>query len=92
MKKVSVKVDSRNRISLTKVCKNLASSFYAYEEESGRIILEPIVEIPAHEAWLFKPENKELLEKLKRGLKQKTTGVSRGSFAHHVVKKGSKSK
>jgi len=87
MKKVSVKVDSRNRVSLTKVLKHLASSFYAYEEENGRIILEPIVEIPAQEAWLFKPENKKILEKIKQGLKQKTTGVSRGSFAHHAKKK-----
>jgi len=86
MKRVSVKVDSRNRISLTKVSKKIASSFYAHEED-GRIILEPIVEIPAREAWLFKPENKEILEKIKRGLKQKTPGVSRGSFAHHVTKK-----
>jgi hypothetical protein len=91
MKKVSVKVDSRNRISLTKVSKKIASSFYAHEEKDGRIILEPIVEVPAREAWLFKPENKEILEKIKRGLKQKTPGVSRGSFAHHVTKR-SKSK
>lgn len=86
MKKISIKVDSRNRVSLTKVSKHLASSFYAYEEDNGRIILEPIVEIPAHEAWLFKPENKKILEKVKRGLKQKTPGVSRGSFAHHTKK------
>ena len=91
MKRVSVKVDSRNRISLSKVSKKIASSFYAHEEEDGRIILEPIVEVPAREAWLFKPENKEILEKIKRGLKQKTPGVSRGSFAHHVTKR-SKSK
>lgn len=80
MKRVSVKVDSRNRISLTKVSKKLATSFYAYEEEDGRIILEPITEVPAHEAWLFRPENKELLEKLKRGLKQKSPGINRGSL------------
>lgn len=90
MKRVSVKVDSRNRVSLTKVSKNIASSFYAYEEENGRIILEPIMEIPAREAWLFKPENKDILDKIKRGLKQKTTGVSRGSFAQHAKKKSAK--
>jgi hypothetical protein len=31
------------------------------------------------EAWLFEPENKEVLAKIKRGLKQKGT-IRRGSF------------
>ena len=88
MKKVSVRVDSRNRISLTKISKKLASAFYAYEEK-GKIILEPIVEVPAAEAWIFEPQNKEILEKVKRGLKQKAT-ISRGSFAHHVKKRNIK--
>ena len=48
------------------------------------MVLEPVVEIPAEEAWLFKPENKHLLEELKKGLKQK--GTSRGSFAKYAKK------
>jgi hypothetical protein len=39
------------------------------------------VEIPAHEAWLFR--NKEALHKVKQGLEQKGS-VKRGSFAKHA--------
>lgn len=87
MKKTYVKLDSRNRISLTKVTKALplastATSFYAYVE-GNRIILEPYTEIPADEAWLFAPENKQILEQVKEGLKQKGT-IKRGSFSKYL--------
>jgi hypothetical protein len=84
MKKVHVKIDSRNRICLTKVSRNLAKYFYAYERQ-GNIVLEPVIEVPAEEAWLFAPENKEILKRVKEGLKQKGT-ISRGSFAKYVKK------
>ena len=38
----------------------------------GKIMLEPLVEIPADEAWLFKPENKEILEAINTRLKRKS--------------------
>jgi hypothetical protein len=79
MKKVHVTIDSRNRINLTKVSKNLAKHFYAYENH-GKIILEPI---SAEEAWLFEPQNKVILEQINEGLKQKAT-ISRGSFAKYA--------
>ena len=82
MKKIHITVDSRNRITLTKVSQNLAKHFYAYEKR-GKIILEPIIEIPAEEAWLFEPQNKEILAKIKEGLQQKGT-ISRGSFAKYA--------
>lgn len=82
MKKVQVKVDSKNRISLSRVTKKLPSSFYAYES-AGKIILEPLIEVPAEEAWLFDPENKEILEAIKEGLRQKGT-IKRGSFAKYL--------
>jgi len=82
MKKTTVKVDSRNRICLTKLSKKLPSSFSAYIEK-GRIILEPLVEVPVEEAWLFAPENKKILERVKRGLKQKGT-IDRGSFSKYL--------
>lgn len=84
MKKIQVWPDARNRVCLTKVFTELPSSFYIYRE-NGKIVLEPVVEIPAEEAWLFKPENKHLLEELKKGLKQKGT-ISRGSFAKYAKK------
>ncbi len=72
MKKIHVRVDSRSRISLTKVSKNLPSSFYAYES-NGKIILEPLAEIPMEEAWIFEPKNRHILEEVKEGLTQKGT-------------------
>lgn len=81
-KKTHVRLDSRNRISLTKVSKHLPSSFSAYVEK-GRIILEPIVEVPVNEAWLFEPENDAILKKVKEGLKQKGK-IKRGSFSKYL--------
>lgn len=69
MKKILVKADARNRVCLTKVLEDNGSTFYAYKK-NGKIILEPIIEVPADEAWLFLPENKALLQKVQEGLQQ----------------------
>ncbi|MCF7899190.1 hypothetical protein K9L05_00905 [Candidatus Babeliales bacterium] len=82
MKKFQVKVDARNRVCLTKISKNLPSSFSVYEK-NGKIILEPLVEIPADEAWLFKPENKKILDEVKKGLSQEGI-ISRSSFKKYL--------
>lgn len=82
MKKTHVRLDSRNRVCLTKITKELPQSFYAYLE-NNKIVLEPVVEIPADEAWLFRPENKEILKAIKEGL-QKKGRISRGSFAKYA--------
>ena len=84
MKNVCLAVDSRNRVCLTKLTKKLPARFLAYLKD-GKIILEPLVEVPKDEAWLFEPENKEILEQVKKGLSQVKTKklVSRGSFAKY---------
>lgn len=82
MKKTRVKVDSRNRICLTKVAKKLATSYSAYIE-NNKIVLEPLIEIPAQEAWLFDPENKAILKKIEKALKQEKR-IDRGSFAKYA--------
>jgi hypothetical protein len=81
METIKLTVDSRKRISLTKLlpAENI-SSVKAYRE-NDRIILEPMVEIPAREVWLY--ENKTALEKVKKGLSQKGT-IKRGSFAKYA--------
>lgn len=81
MEKIKLTVDSRKRISLTKLLPaGKISSVKAFKEED-RIILEPMVEIPAREAWLY--ENRTALEKVKKGLSQK--GVIKGrSFAKYA--------
>ena len=77
METIKLAVDSKKRISLTKLLpEGNISSVRAYKEDE-RIILEPMVEIPAREVWLY--ENKAALEKVKKGLSQKGT-VKRGSF------------
>lgn len=81
---VYVKVDSRNRITLTRVSKNL-SVLYKIYTKGDTIVLEPVVEVPAGEAWLFKPENKHLLDRLKKGLKQGGT-IDLGSFKKYAKK------
>jgi len=82
MKKIRLQLDARNRVTLTKISKQLPSTFVAYEED-GKIILEPMVEVPASEAWLFSPENKKILQEVTKGLQQKGT-ISRGSFKKYL--------
>ena len=77
MKAINLPVDSRKRISLTKLLPAGAiSSVKAYVEED-KIILEPMVEIPAREAWLY--QNKSALKKVRtgRGPERKTIFSSR---------------
>ena len=73
-------VDSKGRISIGKFADGV-DSFIPKLLPTGAIILEPMVSIPAREAWLFK--NKAALESVQRGLRQSMEGrtVSLGSFA-----------
>lgn len=81
MKAFHLPLDSKKRITLTKLLpdKNI-SSVRAYSRDD-KIILEPLVEIPAKEVWLYK--NKRALKKVQTGLSQ-TGKVKRGSFAKYV--------
>ncbi len=81
---VYLKVDSRNRISLTKLSKNL-SPIYKARIHENKIILEPVQEIPENEAWLFLPENKEILARIKKSLAEDAT-IDLGSFKKHLKK------
>ena len=53
-------------------------------DSKGRILLEPMVEIPAREKWLF--ENPEALASLRRSLADAKAGrvKSLGSFAKYA--------
>ena len=52
-----------------------------HQEANGRVILEPFVEVPIKEKWLF--DNAVALSKVRTGLKQAKNGqlISRGSFS-----------
>jgi hypothetical protein len=78
---ISLTIDSKNRVSLTKLLPpGNIRSVRAYSE-GHRIVLEPMMEVPVEEAWLF--ENKDTLKKVLTGLSQ-VGSVKRGSFAKYV--------
>ena len=87
MKKESVylKVDSRNRISLTKLSEDLPSLYKAHVQ-GNKIILEPVSEVPEDEAWLFLPKNKEILARIKKSLTEDAI-IDLGSFKKHLKSK-----
>jgi DNA replication initiation complex subunit (GINS family) len=82
---IYLKVDDRNRISLNKVSKDL-SAIYKARMQGNKIILEPVLEVPEDEAWLFLPENKEILARIKKSLTQEAT-IDLGSFKKHLKSK-----
>ena len=61
-----------------------ASSFKAYKNKKGCIVLEPQVEVPAAEAWLWK--NPVAMKAVQQGLKDSAEGklVDRGTFAPYA--------
>jgi hypothetical protein len=79
-KALTIRPDAKGRIALGKLAHGV-SSFHATTDKRGRIILEPYMEIPVSEKWLF--ENKPALAAVKAGLDQADKGrvKSRGSFA-----------
>jgi hypothetical protein len=81
MNAISLTIDSKKRVSLTKLLPpGNIRSVRAYTE-GHRIILEPMMEVPVEEAWLF--ENKDALKKVLKGLSQ-VGSVKRRSFAKYV--------
>jgi hypothetical protein len=81
MNSIHLTVDSKKRVSLTKLLPpGNIRSVQAYME-GHRIVLEPLMEVPVEEAWLF--ENKDALKKVLTGLSQKGS-VKRGPFARYV--------
>lgn len=72
-KMISLTLDSRNRVCLTPfLSRELEITSYKAYQEGDKIILEPMAEIPAREAWLY--QNPEALNAVLEGLKQAETG------------------
>jgi hypothetical protein len=78
-----VRPDSKGRITLGKLAEGV-SSYRVRKQKDGKIVLEPFVEIPAEERWLW--ENKEALKAVKQGIADAKAGrlVSLGSFAKYA--------
>ena len=68
---ITVRPDAKGRITLGRIAKGV-SSFRVHQEKSGRIVLEPFVEIPARELWLH--NNPKAMAKVKRGIADAEAG------------------
>ena len=77
------RLDAKGRITLGKLAEGV-SSFRATRQSDGKIILEPYVEIPAREVWLYK--NPKALAMVEQGLRESAEGktVDMGSFAQYL--------
>ena len=62
MTDIFLRPDSKGRISLGKIANNV-SSYKMTVKENGQLLLEPYVEIPLSDKWVF--EDKDLIDKLK---------------------------
>ena len=82
-KSKTLRPDSKGRITLGSLAGG-ASSFRAHRDGKGRIVLEPQVEVPAAEAWLWKnpAARKAVLQGLQHSADDEV--VSRGSFAKYA--------
>lgn len=74
-----VRPDAKGRIFLGQLAKGVSS--YTLTQDQGRLILEPNVEIPAREQWLW--DNPVALQKVKQGLMESAAGQAkyRGDFS-----------
>lgn len=66
------KPDSRGRITLGKLAQGVSSFHAVIDEKKGQITLEPFVEIPKAEEWLYK--NKKALKSVLKGIKEAGEG------------------
>lgn len=75
--------DSKGRVNLGALSKGI-SGFSVHQERNGKIILEPFVEIPMNEKWLF--ENETVLNHVKKGLQQAKQAfrIEKGSFRQFI--------
>ena len=64
-------MDERNRLTLGEIFKGY-KRIRLYKNERGEVLLQPVVEVPASELWLF--QNKDALESVQRGLKEASEG------------------
>lgn len=71
-----IQMDNKYRICLgsflSKEERELLSSFRVSRQEDGKIVLDPLVEIPAREHWIYK--NPEAFASLMRGIEDAKNG------------------
>lgn len=80
--KHSSRADDRGRLTVGAVAKK--KNYRVMINELGQILLDPIVNIPEREIWLWR--NQSALESLKSGLQEAAAGETQdyGSFAEYA--------
>jgi hypothetical protein len=78
------KPDTKRRILLPRSIAVEGITYHVYVNDSGQIILDPQVTIPASELWVF--QNKEILASIDKGMTESINGqaVKHGSFAKYA--------
>ena len=66
------RVDAKRRVALGRTLSQKVTSYRIYRNGFGQMILDPMVTIPAHEAWLFK--NTRATRLVKQGLSDARKG------------------
>lgn len=82
------RIDAKHRVTLGKVA-GLVTSFKVYRNAHGQMILDPMVSIPAHEAWVFR--NTRAAKLVQEGLedaKQRRLVKAREDFSKYVRRGG----
>ncbi len=64
-------IDGRRRLTLVELPEG-SKRVRIYKNDQGEVLLQPVIEIPASEVWLFK--NEEALENVRKGLKEASEG------------------
>ena len=79
-----LKVDAKKRITLGKYVPDDVTSYEIEAKTDGTIILHPMVEMPAHEVWIYK--NPDVLKGILEGIEDSKAGrVSYlGSFEKYL--------
>ena len=80
--KPSSRADDRGRLTLGTVAKK--KNYRVMINQFGQILLDPIVNIPEKEIWLWK--NQSAMNSLQRGLEEAEAAetIDMGSFAEHA--------
>jgi len=78
----TLRPDAKGRISLGSLSEGV-SGFKVTVDKQHRIILEPLVEIPAHEKWLF--NNPTALRQVQKGMEDAAQGrVVKRDFSSYL--------
>ena len=79
------RVDTKRRVTLGKLLGGQITSFRVYRNAHGQIVLDPMVSIPAYEAWLFK--SKRATSLVQQGLEDAKHGrlvKAKEDYSKHI--------